>query len=62
MSNNGTKPGATRIQEGYQPRDYRGYQPSAPPAPPRPPQGGTAVVNSPTPNTAVKPSARSTSK
>jgi len=58
VSNNGSKPSTTRIQEGYQPRDQRGYQPSAPPAPPRPPQGGTAVVNSPTANPVVNPSVR----
>ena len=58
MSNNGSRPATTRIQEGYQPRDQRGYQPTVAPAPPRPPKGGTAVVNSPTANPVVSPVAR----
>lgn len=53
MSTNGSKPTTTRLREGYQPREQRGYAPSGPPVTPRPPRGGTAVVNSPTANPTV---------
>jgi len=53
MPENATKPMTGRIQEGYQPREQRGYIPVAPSVTPRPPRGGTAVVNSPTANPTV---------